>query len=343
MGRRAVILAGLLASIGMICPTRAGRTSQNTPQLARWLERFPAADTNRDGILTATEANSYRQGRRQSNPTMKPTHADVSYGPHERNVLDFWQAASEAPAPLVIFIHGGGFVGGDKSLANDAHCRQCLEAGVSFAAINYRFRNPTPLTDVIRDLARAVQFLRSEAETLNIDKTRIAVYGGSAGAGSSLWLAFHDDLADPDSPDPVLRESTRVTAAGALSTQATYNTDRWPEVLNMDPEQEVFSAWRKSQNRLAGDPGAAAKEAAAKKFLDMLAHMDADDPPIYLNSQGPDEPDADIVHHPRHAKFVKKKCDELGIEAILVVRETPRDERVEVIDFLLTHLRVLAN
>ena len=40
----------------------------------------------------------------------------------------------------------------------------------------------------------------------NLDKARVAAMGGSAGAGTSLWLAFHDDLADPASPDPVLRE-----------------------------------------------------------------------------------------------------------------------------------------
>ena len=39
----------------------------------------------------------------------KPDLADVKYGPHERNVLDFWKAKSEQPAPLIVYIHGGGF------------------------------------------------------------------------------------------------------------------------------------------------------------------------------------------------------------------------------------------
>ena len=41
-----------------------------------------------------------------------PTHADVQYGPHPRNVLDFWQAPSDKPTPLIVYIHGGGFVAG---------------------------------------------------------------------------------------------------------------------------------------------------------------------------------------------------------------------------------------
>ena len=43
-----------------------------------------------------------------------PTLENVAYGPYERNVLDFWRAESDAPAPVLIFIHGGGFVGGNK-------------------------------------------------------------------------------------------------------------------------------------------------------------------------------------------------------------------------------------
>src|SRR5947209_6766261 len=153
-----------------------------------------------------------------------PTWENVRYGPHRGNVLDFWQAPSARPAPLVVFIHGGGFVGGDKVKARESPVlRQCLDRGVHFAAINYRFRTEVPIQDVLRDCARAVQFLRSKAADWNVDKDRVAAYGGSAGAGASLWLAFHDDLADPRSADPVLRESSRLRAAGATATQFSYD------------------------------------------------------------------------------------------------------------------------
>ncbi len=39
----------------------------------------------------------------------RPDEENVKYGPHERNVLDLWMAKSDKPAPLVLFIHGGGF------------------------------------------------------------------------------------------------------------------------------------------------------------------------------------------------------------------------------------------
>jgi len=61
--------------------------------------------------------------------------------------------------------------------------------------------------------------MRYYSEALNIDKNRVAIYGGSAGAGTSLWLAFHNDMADEYAEGPVLQESRRVSAAAAKSTR----------------------------------------------------------------------------------------------------------------------------
>ena len=55
----------------------------------------------------------------------------------------------------------------------------------------------------------SLQTIRSKAKEWNLDPERIACYGGSAGAGISLWLAFHEDLADPNSDDPIARQSTQ--------------------------------------------------------------------------------------------------------------------------------------
>src|SRR6185436_1601381 len=136
-----------------------------------------------------------KKAKRAAGPEIKPDHADLSYGPHASNKLDLWLTKSDRPTPLVVFIHGGGFVGGDKSSASSAAIKQCLDAGVSFASINYRFRSEVPINTVLRDSARAIQFLRSKAKEYNIDPVRVGTFGGSAGAGTSLWLAFHNDLA----------------------------------------------------------------------------------------------------------------------------------------------------
>jgi acetyl esterase/lipase len=152
------------------------------------------------------------------------TQLNVKYGEHERQVLDFYPAKSEKPTPVVFYIHGGGWRGGDKKTNPKAF----LDRGISVVAINYRYvqnaaedgTNP-PVKAPLSDATRALQFVRSKAAEWNLDKTKIGATGGSAGACSSLWLAFHDDLADPQSPDPIARESTRLTCAAVNGAQVS--------------------------------------------------------------------------------------------------------------------------
>src|SRR5262249_1001720 len=141
---------------------------------------------------------------------------NVPYGKHARQVLDFYQARSDRPTPLVFYIHGGGWRNGDKKINPKAF----LATGISVAEINYRFveqgeenKVVPPVKAPLEDAARALQFVRSKAAEWNIDKKRIGATGGSAGGCSSLWLAFHEDMADPGSTDPIARESTRLYCA----------------------------------------------------------------------------------------------------------------------------------
>jgi acetyl esterase/lipase len=334
-------------------------------QLQQLLKRYPEADTNKDGVLTMEEAQAYAKNikrgkakqpapaddlegtKRPAANRPAPTHADLSYGPHERNVLDLWLAKSDAPTPLVVFIHGGGFVNGSKNGANPTMIRACLDSGVSFMAINYRYRMTAPIQDILRDCARSIQFVRANAKTYNIDPTRIASYGGSAGAGTSLWLAFHPDLADPKSPDPVLRQSSRIVAAGAINTQATYNTRRWESFLG-----KPMSDWEKAGETAAfyGFKDAADFDSERGRAIladvDMLGLISKDDPPVFMFSAQPDGDPANrghYLHHPNHARAVKKRCDEIGVPAtVMFALAEPRaegDYEVALREFLFRNLK----
>ena len=302
------------------------RLEQASPQqIQRLLSRFPQADANQDGKLTRKEALAYAReklGTPQKKPatvSLPPTHADVAYGPHKRNTLDFWQAEGTGPRPLVIFIHGGGFVGGDKSKwHNDKNLRQLLAAGVSCAAINYRFIQHAPIQDILHDAALAVQVLRSRADAWHLDPAKFAAWGGSAGAGTSLWLASRDDLADPADEDPVRQQSSRVQAAVLNATQATYDLTRWDTFLGpADP------SWRRNDQEPAFFYHLASTEQlqapAAKSVLrecDMLSWIDATDAPVYVSNPGPDAPPTNrnqYVHHPAHAREIQKACDACGV------------------------------
>jgi acetyl esterase/lipase len=251
-----------------------------------------------------------------------PTHANVSYGPHERNVLDFWQAPGDGPRPLLVYIHGGGWVSGDKALKDDA-VTPYLDKGISVAAINYRYSVIEKLPAPVHDAARAIQFLRTKAAEWNINPQRIAVTGGSAGACSSMWLLCHDDLADPNSSDPVLRESTRVIAAAARAGQTS-----------IDPK--VIEGWlgpNVLKHRMiwlsVGEPD---MDSALKKYderkplyveFSPYNHVTADDPPL-LMTYGEDMslPSKDAghgIHHPVYGVKMKEKADEVGMECHLLI------------------------
>jgi acetyl esterase len=166
--------------------------------------------------LIAQEADKQKSARP---PAASPTHVDVKYGPHDRNVMDVWLASSDKPTPVLVSIHGGAFRHGDKSVSKGV-LKGCLASGISVVAITYRFSDKAIAPAQHMDAARAIQFIRHNAKKWNLDPSRMAAMGGSAGAGISMWLGFHDDLADPDNEDPILRQSTRLTCMAALADRS---------------------------------------------------------------------------------------------------------------------------
>ena len=128
-------------------------------------------------------------------PKPKADVADGKYGPYDRNVYDLWKPVSKKPTPLVVYIHGGGFVNGDKEKLSATLLKRLLDNGIAVMAINYRLFPAVLFPEPLLDGARAVQFARSKAIEFNIDKTKVAATGSSAGGLMSLWIGFHDDLA----------------------------------------------------------------------------------------------------------------------------------------------------
>lgn len=248
----------------------------------------------------------------------KPTQANFKYGPHERNVFDFWQAKSDQPTPLVIYIHGGGFVGGDKNNLNARSLQQLLDAGISVAAINYRFVQHAPLPAAHEDCARALQTLRSKSAEWNINKNKVGGMGGSAGAQLVMYLAFHDDLADPRSDEPLKRESTRLQCVAPNGGQMTMDLAWWTKHI---PGYSSTTNIRKMF-------GVETEEELLKKNAQIaaLSLISKDDPPIFMSYAM--APDATVpsdaaaahnwmVHHVNNGIELKKLCDQLGVESYL--------------------------
>lgn len=273
-----------------------------------------------------------------------PTHA-LSYGENRMQKIDLWVADSNEPTPLILFIHGGGFRGGSYKQVSAPEIEAARRQGVSYASIEYRLSDQGPYPMQMNDCARALQYLRANASKYNIDKTRIVSYGGSAGACISMWLAFHNDMADPKSSDPVSKESTRLKAAGSQNGQPTldpHTLQEWFGVksLVMHPAIPMLFGVQNAEGL--------EKPETRKLITDAspITHLTKDDPPVFLQYGGPDSPvtettDANTwVHHARLGIKLKEQMDKLGVECHVIYQGSARDAKYRnVIEFLLAKVK----
>lgn len=277
-------------------------------------------------------------------PKPKPTIANGKYGPNERNVFDLWlPEKSKKPAPLVVYIHGGGFVNGDKDKLSPNQLKIFLENGLAVMAINYRLLPATHYPGHYMDCARAIQFARQNAKEWNIDKTKIVATGSSAGGLASLWIGFHDDMADPKNADPVLRESTRLSAIAVFSAQTTLV----PEVVKVRIGDIILK-----HNFIKGtffgitpEEAASPKGAALFKEASPTTWVSKDDPPVWMIYTIPAKPltaestTSDAIHHPYFGTILKEEMDKVKVECTLRHKDDGKNINGDLLNFLLKHLK----
>jgi hypothetical protein len=281
---------------------------------------------------------------------------DEKYSGDEKNTFDILMPRSDTLTPLVIYIHGGGFVGGDKADAFRSRREDItyfLKNDIAFASLNYRFSRTDDSLGVaacLKDVRTALQYIRHHAGRYNIDRERIACYGSSAGAGSSLYLAFHDDFALKNDTT-ILGESTRIQCVGALATQATYDVFQWITYIpGLDsavdrakqPTFDVAAQFYGYPNYLAFEPY---REAITRE-LDMLRMISPDDPPAYIMNLQKETVPKDmntIQHHRAHALVLSEYLERNRVEheVYLFCDETPSEQDIPhpVREFLVRHLK----
>lgn len=307
--------------------------------------------------ISAADATAQKESKppAQTSDTQRaPTHANVSYGSHERQVLDFYQAPSDKPTPVVFHIHGGGWVAGDKK--GVAGLENYLAAGISVVSINYRYSTQAQLAGVkppvdwpLHDAAHALQFVRSKATDWNIDKQRIGATGGSAGACSSLWLAFHNDMADPNSADPLARESTRLWCAAVLGAQTSLDPRELKEwTPNSRYGGHAFGFMPDPNDNKTRDTQFAEFLAARESLLPWIKeyspieHVTLDDPPVWLSYTDPPAlglPQKDPTHTANYGVKLQEKCKAIGTQCELVYPGAPAIMHSTAQDYLIKTLK----
>ena len=207
-----------------------------------------------------------------------------------------------------------------KGMLNDA-----LKAGVAVVSIEYRFIGEAtadgvvpPVKGPMLDCARALQFVRSKAKEWNIDKTRIGATGVSAGACTSLWLAFHDDLADPNSADPIARESTRLLCVAAEGAQTSLDPQQMRDwTPNSNYGAHAFGIVEDAKNKISAFQ---AFVDAREKIMPWIKEyspyelVSSDDPPVYLfygTKPNLGQIEKDSTHTANFGVKLKEHCDEL--------------------------------
>ena len=241
-------------------------------------------------------------------PAASPTHKDVAYDDADAaQKLDVYLTKSDKPTPAMVYIHGGGWRAGSKNRIPGWLTKGVQDGAFSVVSVEYRFTNVAPHPAQVNDCLRAIQFVRHNAAAWNIDPKRIGVTGGSAGGHLTLWVALHDDVANPDSKDSIKRQSSRVACAVSFAGP----TD-WSLLSKIDHKHPAY------RQLIGYEPGTPADEmdAKAKKDVSPITFVSQDDPPV-MQVHG----DADPVVPIEHARNMYERLKSVGVKTELVVIE----------------------
>jgi acetyl esterase/lipase len=286
-------------------------------------------------------------------PLQKATLEDVAYGKHPKQVMTFWKAESDKPTPLLFFIHGGGWMGGNRSSGLAGLLPEMLKNGISVVSIEYRFipeatadKVVPPVKGPLTDAARALQFVRSKAKEWNIDKERIGASGGSAGACSSLWLAFHPDMADAKSDDPIARESTRLWCAAVNGPQTTLDPMQMKEwTPNSKYGGHAFGFTGDKEKKLSQFDEFLAKRDTILPWIaeySPYALVSSDDPPIYCTFTSPPalgQDQKDPTHTANFGVKLQEHCKEFGVPCEVFYPGAPDVKHATTAAFLIEKLK----
>lgn len=167
------------------------------------------------------------------------------------------------PNPLILIIHGGYWKAGDKS-AHQANAIEFVDMGYTVASVNYRLSAETKFPGNIEDIYEAIRFLTAHAADYNIDPTRIATWGGSAGGHLSGFVGLA-----ANSPDQTYNQGIDASAIKAVISMYGMHDLTLP-IQREHPFTEQY----------IGAPYNGAED--TYRAASPIAHVDADDPPVLL-------------------------------------------------------------
>ncbi len=170
---------------------------------------------------------------------------EYGYGSDPLQKLDFWHATTALPAPLILFVHGGGWKRGDKKNATGVQKVEHLTgAGYAFASINYRLVPAATVEQQAADVAAALAWLRSHAGQLGVDASRIVLMGHSAGAhlvalvGTDPQYVAAAGLSLSDLRGVIALDGACYDVARQIAEGGRFMRDTYVEAFGTDPARQ---------------------------------------------------------------------------------------------------------
>ena len=252
---------------------------------------------------------------------------NVEYGEKSRNKLDIHIPDLVSPKGLLIFFHGGAFIGGDKSDIFEEYLSNIflkfVNEGIIIVSANYSFLDSYGSKGVLTSLEdgkNVISFLEQNRNLLNLNDSEIVLSGVSAGAGISLWNGFRDNKFE------------NISGILAIEAQSSYNVYTWEKVFkgfNIDEMRKLYSDLDEIYlNFYKGKP-----DGKLLEMLDFSLMMDKLDPSFYIsNRAGKDlinsnnEIDFDVLYQSfLHADYLRKRAIDANLKFSGIYQESPED------------------
>jgi acetyl esterase/lipase len=252
----------------------------------------------------------------------------------------------EGPFPVILSIHGGAFMGCDKSDAQVTPMLEGLKRGYAVVAVNYRLSWEAIFPALVQDAKAAVRWVRANARQYHFDPKRIAAWGGSAGGyqssmlGTSAGISELDDLSlgNPD-------QSCRVQAV--VSWYGPTNFLKMDEYLTasgmLPPPGFRHSEANSPESLLLGQTITEIPEKV--KAANPETYISNNVPPFLLQ-HGVKDPVVPVQHSIEFAAKIEQVCGAGRVELDIIEGAEHADPKFEtpenvkrVLDFLDKHLK----
>lgn len=165
---------------------------------------------------------------------------DLPYGESEAQKMDIFLPDGEGPFPVIISIHGGGFIAGDKRQKEMLEpMLYGLKRGIAVCALNYRLSGEVCFPEPVKDIKQGIRFLKAKAGEYHLDSDKMIVWGGSAGGYMALMACLFAEDSDYDNKaDPYL--NLKADVAGGIAWYPL------TDIASCDEELETNSIIKKA-------------------------------------------------------------------------------------------------